>query len=212
MKPYIIATILIIGFAGATVPFCGIRGEAAINICPWCDEEYSTNPECSLCNPEILENHYGTEAHSYKEKDIEEIVDLVKWQRIVEQQLAELKAEIAELRKMVRPSNTNRKIDYKVGDKVRTIPEYTNGSSGRSPGKYFEGYVLNIFETPDNTWVEPGHTIFLVVVNSSGSVYCSGTTVKSVHWFRKFDKERDPPSYFWAADEYRETGILPKPK
>ncbi len=25
-------------------------------------------------------------------------------------------------------------------------------------------------------------------------------------------KEIDPPSYFWAADEYYRTGILPKPR
>ena len=44
--------------------------------------------------------------YNYKEKGLEEIVDLVKWQRVVEQQLAELQAEVEELRKMVEIVNS----------------------------------------------------------------------------------------------------------
>lgn len=98
-------------------------------------------------------------------------------------------------------------LDYKVGDKVRTIPRYTEQGLG-----YVEGYVLNIFETPDNTYVPPhSHTIFLAVVDFGGSVYGNGIKTLSVNWLRKFNKETDPPSTFEAADRFRETGQLSKP-
>jgi len=75
-------------------------------------------------------------------------------------------------------------IDYKVGDKVQTIQEFTDKGLG-----YVEGRVLNIFETPDITYVPPHNkTIWLAVVDCRGSVYNSGCVVLSVNWLKKFNR------------------------
>ena len=96
--------------------------------------------------------------------------------------------------------------DYKVGDKVMTVSKFTEQGLG-----YVEGYVLNIFETPDNTYVPPhSHTIWLAVVDYGGSVYGDGIKVLAVDWLKKYDKEMAPPACFECVDTYRSTGVLPR--
>lgn len=86
-------------------------GEEKSFICPWCNSEYSTNPECSLCSVAHDERGVTLKESNRFTRDFfkEDTIKWVQWEcRALRSELANLKAEVEELRKMIESKHASK--------------------------------------------------------------------------------------------------------